>query len=307
VYNGENFLRDALDSILAQTYRDFELIISDNASTDGTEEICREYVERDPRVRYHRNEVNVGGVDNINQVFRLSTRRYFKWAAHDDRISPQFVERAIAELEARPAAVLCFSGVGVIDDGGAIVKTLPDQLPTTGGGRPRDRFREIACTSHGGFHLWSVMRADVLARTGLHGRFQGGDRVLLAEMALHGPFAQVDGVHFLLRDHAGRGTKAYPSIYRRSAWHDPSGRRHRTFPHWRIARELIAVVQRAPLGRRERYACYLVMAQWPTCIWNWARLGMDLVVAVHPGAWRVFEWARSMAKERRQRAARRAS
>ena len=299
VYNGENFLADALDSILAQTFGDFELLISDNASTDGTAEICREYARRDPRVRYHRNEVNVGGVDNINQVFGRATGRYFKWAAHDDRIAPTFLEDGIAMLEENPDAVLAFSGIAVIDGDGRVTKSLAEQLPAAGASRPVDRFREIACTSHGGFHLWGVMRADVLEKTGLHGRFQGGDRVLLAEMALHGPFATIPGRQFLLRDHEDRGTKAYPSIYRRAAWHDPSGRGSRVFPHWRIGRELLAVVGRAPLDRRERIRCYLVMARWPTCIWNWARLAMDLLVAVVPGAWRVFEWARARAKDRR--------
>jgi len=299
VYNGENFLADALDAILAQTYKDLELLISDNASTDGTAEICLEYARRDSRVSYHRNEVNLGGVDNINQVFRRSTRRYFKWAAHDDRITPTFLERSVAILDQNPEVVLAFPGIGVIDGEGRITKALPEQLPNGGDARPHERFREIACTSHGGFHLWGLMRADVLERTGLHGRFQGGDRVLLAEMALHGPFAAIPGQLFLLRDHEQRGTKSYPSIYRRAEWHDPSGRGSRVFPHWRIGRELLAVVRRAPLDRRERIRCYLVMVRWPTCIWNWARLSMDLVVAVVPGAWRVVEWARARAKDRR--------
>src|SRR4051794_3298661 len=84
VYNGENFLAHAVDSILAQDFRDFELIISDNASTDRTAEICRGYAESDPRVRYVRFETNQGGSRNFCYVFELARGEYFKWAAHDD-------------------------------------------------------------------------------------------------------------------------------------------------------------------------------------------------------------------------------
>src|SRR3954470_1068595 len=84
VYNGQRFLAPAVSSLLAQTFADFELVICDNASTDDTEAICRRFAERDPRVRYHRNEQNVGAAPNFNRALALSTGQYFKWAAHDD-------------------------------------------------------------------------------------------------------------------------------------------------------------------------------------------------------------------------------
>jgi glycosyltransferase involved in cell wall biosynthesis len=80
VFNGEKYLKEALDSILAQTYSDFELLISDNASTDRTEQICREYAAKDRRIRYYRNEKNIGAPKNFNRVFELSSGKYFRWA-----------------------------------------------------------------------------------------------------------------------------------------------------------------------------------------------------------------------------------
>ena len=91
VYNGELFLENALDSILSQTYSDFELIISDNASDDKTEEICRSYAARDKRVRYSRNAHNLGAAPNYNRVYHLARGRYFKWASHDDVLAPEFL------------------------------------------------------------------------------------------------------------------------------------------------------------------------------------------------------------------------
>ena len=94
VYNGERYLRQAIDSMLAQTFRDFELIISDNASTDRTREICLEYQKRDPRVRYFRNESNIGPAANFNLVFQRAHAEYFKWVAADDVCEPDFLRTA---------------------------------------------------------------------------------------------------------------------------------------------------------------------------------------------------------------------
>src|SRR5512139_3267591 len=107
VYNGENFLKDALDSLLAQTFKDFEIVIADNVSTDQTEEICRSYAAKDARIRYYRNETNIGAGPNHNRVFELSRGEYFKWVCHDDMCAPEFLERCIEVLDRDPSVVLC--------------------------------------------------------------------------------------------------------------------------------------------------------------------------------------------------------
>ena len=105
VYNGGRFIKEAIDSILAQTFEDFELILSDNASTDETEEICKEYATLDRRIRYYRNEENLGAAKNYNRVFELSNGEYFKWASHDDLCAPEYLERCIAALCPPPPGV----------------------------------------------------------------------------------------------------------------------------------------------------------------------------------------------------------
>jgi len=109
VYNGENYLRNALESILDQTFRDFEVIISDNASTDRTGEICREYAAKDPRIRYCRNDRNLGAAGNFNRAFELSSGEYFKWAAHDDVIERDFLSSCVSVLDEDPSVVACFA------------------------------------------------------------------------------------------------------------------------------------------------------------------------------------------------------
>src|SRR5258708_9503485 len=106
VHNGDNYLAAAIDTILAQTYGDFDLVISDNASTDGTEEICQAYAQRDRRIRYIRQPKNVGAAANHNLTVRMTDSPYFKWAAHDDLLAPGFLAASVDVLPPHPTAVL---------------------------------------------------------------------------------------------------------------------------------------------------------------------------------------------------------
>lgn len=108
IYNGARCLVEALDTILAQTFEDWALIISDNASTDETARICRAYEARDARIRYVRNARNVGANRNHNMAFRLASGRYFKWAAADDAWGPSFLARCVQALDTNPSAVLAY-------------------------------------------------------------------------------------------------------------------------------------------------------------------------------------------------------
>ena len=109
VYNGEKYVAKALDSLLAQTFSDYELIISDDDSTDRTEAICREYASRDSRVRYLRQPRNAGAVKNFRFVLNEACGEYFMWASHDDLWSTTFIERLAKLLDADPNCSLAFS------------------------------------------------------------------------------------------------------------------------------------------------------------------------------------------------------
>lgn len=116
VYNGEDFLKYALDSLLSQTFRDFEIIISDNASTDNTPKICQEYVLRDKRIRYIRQNNNMGALWNFNFVLKQSNKEYFIWVSADDKLHPEFLEKNIDILEKNKNVVCSIGDVIYSDD-----------------------------------------------------------------------------------------------------------------------------------------------------------------------------------------------
>ncbi|MGE3845168.1 MAG: glycosyltransferase family 2 protein, partial [Vicinamibacterales bacterium] len=121
VFNGERFLGETLESILGQTYDDLEIVISDNASTDGTADICTAAARRDSRVFYHRNPHNLGIAPNCNRAFALATGEFYKLADYDDLLAPEFVSRCVEGLDAHPGAAVCFPRTRLIDDEGRIV------------------------------------------------------------------------------------------------------------------------------------------------------------------------------------------
>jgi glycosyltransferase involved in cell wall biosynthesis len=218
VYNGENFLSQALDSLLAQTFRDFEIIVSDNASTDRTPQIGQSYVRRDPRIRYMRNPRNLGAVPNWNRVFELSKAPLFKWAAHDDMHHETYLERCIQLLEDHPDAILAHSSTALIDENGELFPfdskfgTYLDPKTglqaTTDGAEIGDRtaaierFWQVLSRSRMGTHIFGVVRRRALEQTRLHGNFYTGDRALLAELALFGRFRACPERLFLKRLHS---------------------------------------------------------------------------------------------------------
>lgn len=124
VYNGERFIRQALDSLLAQDYANFELIISDNASADRTQDICEGYAKSDPRIRYYRNEENIGPLNNFKKVFKVAQGQYFMWAAHDDMWHPSYVRELVKLLSDNPSAVVAMSDGEIISEQGSFVSTF---------------------------------------------------------------------------------------------------------------------------------------------------------------------------------------
>src|SRR3989441_5670759 len=200
VYNGERYLPEALDSLLTQTYEDFELIICDNASTDRTGEIARSYVAKDSRVRYARNEKNLGAGRNFRRAFELCTGAYFRWAAADDLSAPQSLARCVEVLDQEPAVVLAYPKTRVIDEHGRVLSDYDDRLHLQSP-RPSERFRQVLARLARNNAAYGLMRADVLKRTGLLGDFLSSDVVFTAELSLYGTFWEVPEYLFYRRFH----------------------------------------------------------------------------------------------------------
>jgi len=288
VYNGENFLADALDSVLAQTFDDFELVVSDNASTDRTEEICRDYAARDPRVRVFRNAENLGAARNYNLTFEHARGRYFKWLAHDDALTPECLARCVAVLDADPTVVLCHGYVRIIDGDGRTIGRYQGSLAAARADSPVERFGELVRNDQRCTEIFGLVRSDALARTPLIGAYIASDRILRAELALHGRFEIVERPLFVCREHDGRSVVAMPAHHLRAAWFDPRAAGRKVFPHWRVIREYVRCVRRSPVDAGQKRACYARVARWPGVPHNAARLMSDIVIAARPESWRLL-------------------
>jgi glycosyltransferase involved in cell wall biosynthesis len=198
VFNGARFLERAIDSLLAQTYRDIDVVISDNASTDATPEICQRYVRSDPRVRYVRQPQNIGAPRNWNFVANQAHGAYFKWASANDYCDPRLIAACLEVLDSRPDVVLCYGRTYIVgDDERAVVAykndfALDDE-------RPSDRFRQLMSAMRLNNAVSGLVRTDALRRTGLIRLYPTGDMPLMVELALQGKFHLVDGDPLLYR------------------------------------------------------------------------------------------------------------
>lgn len=205
VYNGEKYLASAIDSILQQDYTDFELIISDNFSTDGTEQICRDHAARDSRIRYIRNDRNFGAAENFNIGLRASVGRYFKWCAHDDLISTNYLSACVDALDANPGAVLAFGDSKILDAEGNVAGNRRNDLAEINDPDAFARFRKAVKETGHCNEVFGLIRRDVVARTTrLMGPYWSADRTLLQELALMGTFEFVPKAIFYNRHHPDR-------------------------------------------------------------------------------------------------------
>ena len=292
VFNGENFLTEALESILGQTFQDFELVISDNASTDGTEAICRSYCERDARVRYIRHAENRGAGANFNDLPGLARGRYFKWAAHDDVLDPQFLEKCIAFLEGNPAATLCFSLVKAIDADGNTLKLVDRNLRNIGSSNPAKRFSDIAVEHHACFEVFGVIRTEALRRTDLHLPFRGSDRALLAELALLGPMGYLQEPLFHSRDHIERFTHQVlmegESVLK---WYDPHIETRAKQQQLALFRQYLRMIRGHVVDHRVRLQCYAVMLRCLLQGQNFRPLLGEILLTVSPRLYKVTRQA----------------
>jgi glycosyltransferase involved in cell wall biosynthesis len=264
VYNGEEYLAESLDALLGQSYEDFELIISDNASTDSTEQICRRYLAEDPRIRYIRQPRNIGAAPNHNFVFQQSRGELFKWASHDDLYGRDLLLRCVEALDERPDVVLSHAWQAIIDDTGAVINPYDYQLATDSSD-PVQRFRSLLFAS-GGDDLYGVIRADVLRRVAPHDSYHHADRTFVAEIALQGPFYQVPKLLYFRRDHPTRAERANPTKASRCANLDPRRANRLRNPTARLLGEYIlgyvGMIRRAPISLAQRGKCYLYLTQW---------------------------------------------
>jgi glycosyltransferase involved in cell wall biosynthesis len=264
VYNGEKYLAESLDSLLGQSYEDFELIITDNASTDGTAEICHRYARQDSRVRYVRQPRNIGAAPNHNFAVGQARGELFKWASHDDLYAPNLVEHCIKALDECPDIVLAHSWTALVDSSGQVTEKIEYPLATASPEAP-ERFRSLLY-GNSGDDCYGIIRTEVLRRTSPLGSYHHADRTTTTELALHGPFYQIPDWLYFRRDHLDRAERARPTVRARCANLDPRRVDRLRHPLIRLYGEYlwgyVTAIHNAPLSLADRQQCYLHLAKW---------------------------------------------
>jgi glycosyltransferase involved in cell wall biosynthesis len=250
VYNGERYLRETFECIAAQTFSDFEVVISDNASTDGTEEICRDFAARDRRVRYVRNLENVGMAANFEQLVRLARGDYFKLANADDRFDARLIAECVTVLDARPEVALCYGKTTLIDEDGKTIRQHEDNLHLP---EPKARTRfwlalerqRLVNVIHG------VVRTAALRRAGPLGTYVGADMVLVPAISLHGQFWELPEHLFYRRMHSGASSSIHTDAGNQEFW-NPLRLDRAPLEAWPRFGGYIRAIARAPLAPGEK-------------------------------------------------------
>lgn len=254
VYNSERYVAEAIESHLRQTYTDFELVITDNASTDRSEEICRAYAARDSRIKYHRHPENVGAGGNFRRCFELSQGEYFRWTPSDDVVGPELLELCVEVLDRDPSVLLAYPRTRLIDGNGRILQDYDENLHLIDE-RPSVRFKEVTRRLRLCNVQYGLTRREVLGRTGLMRSYTGGDIPLILELALYGKFYEVPEHLFYRRMHEGAASamkdeKEVMTLY------DPQKRNKLFLYNWVHLGANLKSIARAPISFSEKMRAY---------------------------------------------------
>jgi glycosyltransferase involved in cell wall biosynthesis len=277
VYNGEDFIEKTLESILQQTFANFELIISDNASTDSTENICRSYASKDERIRYYRNEKNLGAAKNYNQLVDMAKGKYFRWAAADDLIAPEYLALCVNTLDNNQDILVSQTKVRLIDEKDQHLRDHDDLLHFISE-KPHVRLSKYLFRGVGMWNaIFGLIRIEQLRETPLIGTYIGSDQVLLGELILRGKVYQIPDRLFSRRKHSKQADGAYNSgdKARKSlaAWYDPENRKKYLLPyHVQHFFSYMKNIQRVPLKWHEKILCYLCIMKWAFHKFFWIKI-----------------------------------
>ena len=271
VYNGERYLADAVQSLREQTFQDFELIISDNASTDRTADICQQLVSQDARVRYVRQPGNIGAVRNFDFVARAANGRFLKWSSANDRCDPAMLAKCVAVLEREEDIVLCYGRTCLIDGHDREMGLYEYDLAVEQE-RPSARFLEVRNRMNLNNAQNGLIRLDALRKTRLGRVYPDGDRILMAELALYGKFRLLPDVLFYRRMDAGAASH-FLSERELRVFLDPESA-HRGLTAYRLHSDCFWSVLRAPISASEKLASLDFVVR--SAYWDRRELWRDL-------------------------------
>lgn len=276
VYNREKYVGATIEAHLNQTYSDFELIITDNASTDSSEAICRAYSAQDPRVKYYRNSRNLGAAGNYNRCFDLSTGEYFRWTPSDDLVSPNLLERAVEVLDRDPSVFVAYPKTRLIDRNGKIIGEFDEGLHLMDD-QPSERWKGVQRNLRLGNLHYGLNRADKFRQTGLLRNYNGGDFPLIAEMSLYGKFYEIPDAFFYRRMHE-EASSALKNSADIMAFYDPKKRENVFLHNWAHWGANLRSAIRAPIPFAEKLRVYKYECQ--RLIWGRREYLQELTGAV---------------------------
>lgn len=283
VYNGERYVGEAIQAVLSQSFTDLELVISDNASTDGTRAICEDAARSDPRIRYYRNSKNLGAAPNFNRCFALaSPSEYFKWITYDDLITDNFLERCIEALDSDAEVSLAFPTLVHADAEGNVTSrqrqadlSLIEDQP---GYRAQQLIQYGLESPDIYWTLYGVMRRSALEKTDLHGNYIASDQVLLFQLAFTGKFVQVPSGLLIHRAHANAWTMMTNRTPKADALWFGGSSSGVVLPHWTLVGRHLGSILRADLALRDKARCVLAVGH--RTLREWRNLGGDVKLAM---------------------------
>ncbi len=271
IYNEEKFLRHTLDSILSQTFKDFRLTISDNASTDSTGDICREYAKRDSRIQYFRNPKNIGSIRNMENTFKKCSGNFIFFTSGHDQWASNFLEECITYYQENPETVLVYAKGQWIEQNGEIGGTLGFCLDTIGQSR-KNRFCNVVRNIEP-YAIYGLYRKNVIDQIFPIRNSLGPDLLVLAELSLMGTFGCVQNTSFYMR-------RTYDIAHLKkhlAKFHFQTGPVKSPLMCLRFFIHLCAIIRKRCDSRRTRLYLY-PRACW--AIWKrWHRLFISILIA----------------------------
>lgn len=266
VFNGQNFINQAIDSVQNQSYTNFQLIISDNGSYDDTPMICKRYAAQDKRIIFHRFDENQGASRNYNKTFKLATGKYFRWLAHDDKLHQDNLSKSVEILETDPSFVLCGSSKTHIDNFGSVINHFNFKELELSSKNVTQRFDSFLnhfkhTFADADLILTGLIRRDVLKDTILIANYTSADFTLLADLILKGRFIILEDPLYFKRVHHGMSMSVlngdpetavkmnlstkinYKSHAEVAKWYDPKGKVRR-IPHFTWLNELLNSIEK---------------------------------------------------------------
>ncbi len=255
--NEGRFICQSLESLQAQDYDNLEIIISDNCSTDDTDAICRKFAVGDNRVKYERQETNIGATANFIRVLDRATGAYFMWASGHDLWAPDLVSKCVAALDAHPGAALAYASSTWIDADGAALDKESGWYDTRG----MDAIGRFFMAFWGNLHpVLGLIRTEYLRDLPKIHACVGSDQIILTELALRGDFIHVPDSSWSRR--VQRGMEMHKERIKRytseefgltGSWLD------RRLPLMRIPLEMVRAIYRSRLSILEKLTMWIAL------------------------------------------------